>query len=534
MDEMNLPQGWVCLTLEDVADIYDNLREPVNSTERAKRRGPYPYYGATGQVGWINDYRQEGEFVLLGEDGAPFFDWVKDKAYLVSGKCWVNNHAHVLKGKEGVCSNRYLLYALNQTDYRGYANGTTRLKLTQSAMRRIPINLAPTKEQHRIVTKIEELFSELDKGIESLKTAQAQLKVYRQVLLKHAFEGKLTVQWRKENKDKLEPTETLLKRIEQEREQRYHQQLTEWNKSPSIPLLQRGKLTSTASIPPLEKGERGGIPKPKLPKTLPPLTAEELAELPELPEGWAYLRVGTLIEEPVYGTAKKCDYEPNGLGVLRIPNIVLGKIDATDLKYAKFDDEEISAYKLKAGDILTIRSNGSVSLVGRCALIYSKDTDYLYAGYLIRLRPLHHIVNSVYLLNIFSSHLVRKQIEQKAKSTSGVNNINSGELQSLIVSICNINEQNQILKVSICNINEQNQIRAEIELYLSETDQLDQTITTALQQAETLRQAILKKAFSGQLVPQDPNDEPASELLARIAAEKAIRDNKPKTTRTRT
>ncbi|MEP6879305.1 MAG: restriction endonuclease subunit S, partial [Nitrosospira sp.] len=90
------------------------------------------------------------------------------------------------------------------------------------------IPLPPANEQNRIVAKIEELFSELDKGIESLKTAQAQLKVYRQALLKHAFEGKLTAKWREENKDKLETADALLKRIQAEREQRYRQQLAEW------------------------------------------------------------------------------------------------------------------------------------------------------------------------------------------------------------------------------------------------------------------------------------------------------------------
>ena len=142
-----LPTGWVKVSLEHVVEIHDDLRQPVNADERAGRPGAYPYYGATGRVGWIDDFLMEGEFVLLGEDGAPFLDPHKPKAYIVSGKCWVNNHAHVLKGVEGVCANRYLLYALNDADYRGYANGTTRLKLTQGAMRRIPIILAPFDEQ---------------------------------------------------------------------------------------------------------------------------------------------------------------------------------------------------------------------------------------------------------------------------------------------------------------------------------------------------------------------------------------------------
>jgi len=294
-------------TLEDVAEIHDNLREPVNSAERAKRPGSYPYYGATGQVGWIDDYRQDGEYVLLGEDGAPFFEPTKEKAYLVSGKCWVNNHAHVLKGQEGLCSNRYLFYALNQTNYRGYANGTTRLKLTQSAMRQLPINLAPFPEQHRIVAKIEELFSGLDSGLENLKTARAQLKVYRQALLKHAFEGKLTVQWRAENRDKLGTAEALLKRIQQERAERYQQQLADWKNPPRSPFykggrqpapqisfpLKKNELEEIDDSPLCKRGARGDF-KPKAPKILPPLTAEELAELPELPEGWIYAYLSDL------------------------------------------------------------------------------------------------------------------------------------------------------------------------------------------------------------------------------------------------
>jgi len=389
-----------------------------------------------------------------------------------------------------------------------------------SKLTEIPIPLPPENEQHRIVAKIEELFSELDKGIENLKTAQVQLKVYRQALLKHAFEGKLTAQWREQNRDQLETAAALLQRIQQERAQRYQQQLADWekSKSPSVPLLQRGKTTrAAASVPHFDKGGLGGISgntaglsKPKAPKPLPPLTAEELAELPELPEGWVYTRVGALIDDPAYGTSKKCDYEVDGLGVLRIPNVISGKVDATDLKFAQFTPDEIATYKLGVGDILIIRSNGSVSIVGRCALVSEADVDYLYAGYLIRLRPHRRLVEPGFLLNTFSLHATRKQIEQKAKSTSGVNNINTGEIQSLVVALCGIEEQKQI--------------QMEIEARLSEVDQLELTLATSLQQAEALHQSILKRAFSGQLVPQDPHDEPASALLARIRAEREQSD----------
>ena len=196
MDELKaLPEGWVHANLEDVCDICDNLRKPINSAERLKRVAGkpknelYPYYGATGLVGYIDGYLTDGEYVLLGEDGAPFLDYTKNIAYLINGKTWVNNHAHILLS---YFNNKYLLHFLNQFNYKGYVSGTTRLKLTQSSMKKLPVKVAPLPEQHRIVAKIEELFSSLDKGTENLKTAQAQLKTYRQAVLKWAFEGKLT------------------------------------------------------------------------------------------------------------------------------------------------------------------------------------------------------------------------------------------------------------------------------------------------------------------------------------------------------
>ena len=190
--------NWKTKKLGEVVDVFDNLRKPINLTERLKRingkktKDLFPYYGATGQVGWIDSYLTEGEFILVGEDGAPFLDNYKSKAYKIFGKTWVNNHAHILKEKENLTLNSFILYYLNSIDYRQYVNGTTRLKLTKGSLSDIPFPLPPLETQHAIVSKIEELFSELDKGIAELKTAELQLKTYRQSVLKSAFEGKLT------------------------------------------------------------------------------------------------------------------------------------------------------------------------------------------------------------------------------------------------------------------------------------------------------------------------------------------------------
>jgi len=159
----NLPPGWAVCRLEDVCQICDNQRQPINSTERQERKKRaqtlYPYYGATGQVDWIDDYMLDGTFILLGEDGAPFLEKFADKAYVVSGKIWVNNHAHILKPN---CDITYLTYYLNRYDYSKCVNGSTRLKLTQADMKNMTIVLPPLVEQHRIAGRIENIFRMLD------------------------------------------------------------------------------------------------------------------------------------------------------------------------------------------------------------------------------------------------------------------------------------------------------------------------------------------------------------------------------------
>ena len=105
-----LPEGWTKTNLENCINILDSKRVPINSNERSKRYGSIPYYGATGQIGWIDDYLFNETLVLLGEDGAPFLETFKDKAYIIYGKSWVNNHAHVLQGMSNILLNKFLMY----------------------------------------------------------------------------------------------------------------------------------------------------------------------------------------------------------------------------------------------------------------------------------------------------------------------------------------------------------------------------------------------------------------------------------------
>ena len=134
--------------------VLDQYRRPVNSNERkeriAKASIKYPYYGATGQAGEIDEYLLDGQYVLIGEDCAPFLDKYQDKAYIVNGKFWVNNHAHILSSK----CNEFLCFYLNTFDYHQYVSGTTRLKLTQKDLKRIPYPVLSEHFQKQIAQSI--------------------------------------------------------------------------------------------------------------------------------------------------------------------------------------------------------------------------------------------------------------------------------------------------------------------------------------------------------------------------------------------
>ena len=172
-----LPSGWSSTRLDAVTLCLDHMREPVNAAERTRRIAGkaqselFPYFGATQQQGWIDDFLFDEELVLLGEDGVPFLDPLRPKAYVISGKSWVNNHAHVFRGI--FVSNSYLTHWLNAFDYSGRIVGATRAKLNQSRALDIPIMLPPLAEQHRIVVKVDELMTLCDRLEEARQEREA-------------------------------------------------------------------------------------------------------------------------------------------------------------------------------------------------------------------------------------------------------------------------------------------------------------------------------------------------------------------------
>jgi type I restriction enzyme, S subunit len=187
----DLPPGWEWATLGELVDVLDHKRVPVSAQEREHRKGNVPYYGAAGQVGWIDQKIFDEDLILLGEDGVQFFDQYKPKAYSVSGPSWVNNHAHVLRSHPRIAM-RYLLHYLNYFDYHGYVTGTTRLKLTKSQMAAIPVPAPPFREQQRIVSALEDHLSLLDAGVSVLAVVSRRLARLRDHTIRAGCNGSLT------------------------------------------------------------------------------------------------------------------------------------------------------------------------------------------------------------------------------------------------------------------------------------------------------------------------------------------------------
>jgi len=461
-----LPGGWVWTRLADCVDILDSQRVPVNATEREARiQGKqsselYPYYGATGQVGWIDDYLFDEQLVLLGEDGAPFLDAKQPKAYIIDGKSWVNNHAHVLRALRSLTSSRFLTHWLNTCDYREYVTGTTRLKLNQARMRVMPVPLPPLPEQRRIVAKIEELFTQLDAGVAALLAVKAQLQRYRQAVLKHAFEGKLTAAWREAHKGELEPAAELLARIQAER----------------------------------DKADGGKRRR----KELPPL---DTSDLPELPEGWVWSQLGN-VTDVIRGASPRPKGDPRYFGG-EISWVMISDVSREKSKYVSTTRDTVTeegakrSRYLKAGTLI-LSNSGTVcvpKILGVDACIH--DGFVAFPGVDAR-------VSLLYLYHYFD--WVRPQVIQANRQGVTQVNLNTGIVSNLLVPLSSRREQDEVVDA--------------IEELLSVGDAMDEAIDRSVRLAHSLRQSILKRAFEGKLVPQDPSDEPAEALLARIRAER--------------
>ena len=501
MTNNNNTVGWATTTVGEVATLIRGITYKKDQTSKIPQQNLKPILRATNINGVLNyedlvfipenlisseQFIKAGDIIfamssgskhLVGKSARSRFDY--DGSY--------GAFCSLLRPCESVCKD-FLYYVFQNNKFRRLisevAKGSNINNLKREHINDFEIQLPPLAEQHRIVAKIEALFSELDKGIESFKTAREQLKIYRQALLKHAFSGKLTEQWRAENQDKLESAEALLQRIQTEREQHYQQQLKDWETT----------------------GKQGS--KPKAPKTLPPLTTEELAELPELPEGWAWVRLGDVFSDnPKNGIYKPSDHYGSGISIIRIDDFYDGLLcKKSGFKKVELSVDEIKTFTAHIGDILINRVN-SIEYLGKCCEVKGLAEPVVFESNIMKITIFDNFASNFFVTSYLSSHSGRQRLCKNAKHA-----VNQASINQTDVSLT---------PIPLTQLNEKMIISERLETYLSEIDQLDQTLTTALQQAEALRQSILKKAFSGQLVPQDANDEPASVLLERIQAEKA-------------
>lgn len=339
--------------------------------------------------------------------------------------------------------------------------------LSSQSIAEIPLPLPPLAEQKRIVAKVEELLGRVKAAKEHLSRVSMILKRFRQAVLAAACSGRLTKDWRKNNPVS-EAVEALLEDIQKRR---------------------LGKATTASQEQ----------------KIIYIYSYQEEGDSNSLPETWRYLALDKLCESFQYGTSKKSE-SFGKVAVLRMGNIQNGEIDWSDLAYTS-DEEEIEKYKLNPGDVLFNRTN-SPELVGKTA-IYRGDHPAIFAGYLIRIHNFKEL-DSGYL-NLCLNTIYARGFCLKAK-TDGVSqsNINAQKLGKFEVPYCPLEEQYEIVRrvESMCKL----------------ADAVEKRVEAAKGRAEKLTQAILAKAFRGELVPTEAelalrvgrSYESASELLAKI------------------
>lgn len=215
----DIPESWKLVSVSQFAECLDHKRIPVKKDDRATAEGRYPYLGANGEVDRVDDYIFDGDFVLVTED-ETFYGREKPIAYRYSGKCWVNNHAHILQA-DTQQANDYLCYSLMYYNAIPWLSGTTgRAKLTQSALNSLPIGLPPENELNEIVRQVDKLFVRADRIEQQANNALARVNNLTQSILAKAFRGELTEQWRKDNPELVSgenSAEALLERVKAER-----------------------------------------------------------------------------------------------------------------------------------------------------------------------------------------------------------------------------------------------------------------------------------------------------------------------------
>jgi type I restriction enzyme S subunit len=388
------------------------------------------------------------------------------------------------------------------------ASGTTFKELSAKGFASLPVFIPSLVEQRAIVAKIEELFSELDKGIEQLQTVKQQLNQYRQAVLKAAFEGKLTAEWRAEQQaaGNLPDADELLEQIKKEREERYQQQLQEW-KQAVVEWEEAGGRESGRKKP----------RRPAAPELISLLTEEEMADLAELPQSWVWCRPSDICAPDDYSLGigpfgsnlKVSDYTDSGVPLIFVRNIT-GRSFAEFQHFVSYSKAEMlvphSVYPL---DLLITKMGDPP---GDVAIYPEGCPPAILTADCVKFRVWNEFVLRDFVALSVESQLVRRQLGLITKGVAQ-KKISLGRFKSVCFPLPCKSEQQQIV--------------AQLSSRFSVLDELDKAVDHGLELAEALRQSILKKAFEGRLLTEaelaavrnDPEYESADKLLERIRAQ---------------
>lgn len=409
-----LPEGWVEAPLMDVIDLKDARRVPLNKSQREARPGKVPYYGANGLVDHVDDYLFEGRHMLLAEDGGNFDAPHKGVAYLVDGKFWVNNHAHVI-GALGDMKVDYLAHWANSFDWMPYVGGTTRLKLSQEGMKRVSIPLAPLEEQNRIVAKIDSLTAKSARAQTELAKIEALVERYKAAVLERAF-GAF---------NEFVSLDDLIQNIK------------------------AGKNLKCVERPPLD-GEKG---------------------------------------------------------VVKVSAVTWGEFDPEQSKTLPDNHIPDPDTLIKSGDFLFSRAN-TFELVGAAVIVGNAPHNLYLSDKILRIDFKFDV--SAWVLWYFRSPMGRRALEAASSGNQlSMRNISQKKLRDIPVPMPSASVRAKALSRIVRQLSAYREFEAEVR--------------TALGFLNRLHQAVLEKAFRGELVPQDPSDEPAERLLERIVSDRSRR-----------
>lgn len=468
--EQQLPEGWKIERLGDIA-ISEKGKKPKNQSSEKTDTYCYPYVDIEAfEKGVIKSYTDGVKCVLCDEDDFLMV-WDGSRSGLVGKGIRGALGSTLVRISLPEVSNLYAYYFLlskyQEINTRAKGSGTPHVDpdLLWNYAFPIPPNL---ETQQAIVNKIESLFDEIDEGIGRLKTAAQQIQQYRQSLLKNAFNGELTKEWRSKHADTLPSANELLAQIQTTREQHHAQQLADWQ---------------TAVTQWEQNGKEGK--KPSKPKA--PTQAVKFEEnFADLPRGWFNFSLDTLAEISggLTKNAKRGSFKEK-VPYLRVANVYANELKLDEIATIGIQENEKARTLLKTNDLLIVEGNGSIEQIGRVAIWNNTINPCYHQNHLIKARC-YPFVLPKFALYFLISPMGRERIINVASSTTGLHTLSLTKVANLIIPVCSLAEQTEIVAI--------------LESKLTACDQLAAELAKQLKQAELLKQAVLKAAFSGNLL----------------------------------